>query len=87
MVPELIRAAGVLACITLLDGEIVIADETGQADFGALQQRLTVARKFIADAIQDRPAVLLVFDLLELAGKELASRPLADRRQALCTVG
>ena len=53
--PEIIRAAEALPRETLLDGEIVISDEGGLADFGALQHRLTLARKFIADAIQDRP--------------------------------
>src|SRR4029077_10694154 len=41
--PELGQAACSLPAGTLLDGEIVIADESGNADFGALQQRLTVA--------------------------------------------
>jgi bifunctional non-homologous end joining protein LigD len=39
--PELVQAARALPPGTLLDGEIVISDEHGQADFGALQQRLT----------------------------------------------
>jgi ATP dependent DNA ligase domain len=81
--PEIIRAAKVLPPNTLLDGEIVVADETGMADFGELQHRLTLARKFIADGIQDRPAILLVFAVLELVGEEFASRPLAIRRDAL----
>ena len=41
--PELTRAADILPRGTFLDGEIVIADEAGQADFGALQHRLTPA--------------------------------------------
>ena len=81
--PEIIRAAEALPRETLLDGEIVISDEGGLADFGALQHRLTLARKFIPDAIQDRPAILLVFDVLQLAGEQLANRPLANRRQVL----
>ena len=81
--PELTAAAESLPCNTLVDGEIVIADESGQADFGALQQRLTLARKFIAQTAAARPAILLVFDVLELAGDELAGLPLSERRQAL----
>jgi ATP-dependent DNA ligase len=81
--PEVTRAADTLPSNTLLDGEIVIADETGQADFGALQQRLTLARKFVADAIAARPAILLVFDVLELAGDEFVALPLTRRRRAL----
>ena len=34
--PELVQAARSLPAGTLLDGEIVIADESGHADFGAL---------------------------------------------------
>jgi bifunctional non-homologous end joining protein LigD len=51
--------------------------------FGALQQRLTLARKFIAQSVATQPAILLVFDVLELAGDELTSAPLSDRRRAL----
>jgi hypothetical protein len=68
--PELTGAAESLPCNTLVDGEIVIADESGQADFGALQQRLSLARKFITEAVAARPAILLVFDLLVCAGSE-----------------
>jgi len=81
--PELARAADVLPRGTLLDGEIVIADEAGQADFGALQHRLTLARKFISDAVNERPAILLVFDVLALAGDELGPMPFIERRRAL----
>jgi ATP-dependent DNA ligase len=80
--PELTTVAESLPRNTLVDGEIVIADETGQADFGALQQRLTLARKFIAQAAMARPAILLVFDVLELAGDELAALALSERRRA-----
>ncbi len=39
--PELVRAAGALPVNTLIDGEIVICDDAGWVDFGALQQRLS----------------------------------------------
>ena len=81
--PELISAAEALPLSTLLDGEIIIADESGLADFGALQRRLTLARKFIAGAVSERPAILLVFDLLELAGEEFGWQALIERRRAL----
>ena len=38
--PELLRAGDSLPPDTVLDGEIVIADDKGCADFGALQERL-----------------------------------------------
>jgi bifunctional non-homologous end joining protein LigD len=42
-----------------------------------------MARKFIAEAVASRPAILLVFDVLELAGDELAALPLSQRRLVL----
>jgi ATP-dependent DNA ligase len=68
---------------TLLDGEIVIADEQGCPDFGALQHRLTVARKDTAKVAAERPAVLVVFDVLQLAGSEVTDLALDDRRAHL----
>jgi len=43
--PELVQAALKLPPNTLVDGEIVLADQHGAIDFGALQTRLTIARK------------------------------------------
>jgi ATP-dependent DNA ligase len=63
--PDLTAAAESVARITLVDGEVVIADESSQADFGVLQQRLTLARKFLAQATTARPTILRVFDVLE----------------------
>ena len=57
--PELVQAAPPsLPAGMLLDGEIVIADESGNADFGALQQRLAVARRTAGQEALQRPAVL-----------------------------
>jgi ATP-dependent DNA ligase len=64
-----IRESASLPAGTLLNGEIVIADESGHADFGALQQRLTVARRAAGQVALQRPAVLLVFDVLELGSR------------------
>ena len=65
--PELLQASMDLPLGTLLDGEIVIADQQGRPDFGALQNRLTVARKDTARVASERPAVLVVFDILRLS--------------------
>jgi ATP-dependent DNA ligase len=81
--PERVQAAQSLPAGTLLDGEIVIADESGHADFGALQQRLTVARRAAGQVALQRPAVLLVFDVLELGGVPLTELPLRNRRKRL----
>lgn len=77
------EAARALPAGTLLDGEIVIADEAGHADFGALQQRLTVARRNAGQAAQQQPAALLAFDVLELSGKPIVDLPLLARRKRL----
>jgi ATP-dependent DNA ligase len=80
---ELVGAGRALPVDTLVDGEIVIADEQGRSDFTALQQRLTVARRAAAAAAIAHPSVLLVFDVLALSGSDLRDRPLVERRQAL----
>src|SRR5919206_7309 len=43
--PELLTAGQDLPAGTLLDGEIVIAGADGRSNFGALQERLSVARR------------------------------------------
>ncbi len=43
--PELVRAGRDLPPDTLVDGEIVIADEDGRSNFGALEERLGKARR------------------------------------------
>jgi len=81
--PEVVQAGNALPSNTLLDGEIVIADDGGCSDFGALQARLGTARRDVARVASQRPAVLLCFDLLTLAGEDLTSLPLSDRRRRL----
>jgi ATP-dependent DNA ligase len=81
--PELIQAGKALPTNTLLDGEIVIADDRGCSDFGALQARLGTARRDLARVASERPALLLCFDLLTLAGEGLTSLPLSSRRRQL----
>jgi len=77
--PEVVQAGNALPSNTLLDGEIVIADDGGCSDFGALQARLGTARRDVARVASQRPAVLLCFDLLTLAGDDLTSLPLSER--------
>jgi ATP-dependent DNA ligase len=84
--PELISAATTLPPNTLVDGEIVICNESGWVDFGALQERLSTARKAVRDVAQTRPAVLVVFDVLARDGVDLALQPLAARRGELASL-
>src|SRR5260370_22417610 len=76
--PELIQAARSLPAGALMDGEIVIADESGDADFGALQQRLTVARRAAGQVTLQRPAVLFRFAVLQPCGLPLTAPPLRN---------
>ena len=81
--PELLTAGQDLPAGTLLDGEIVIADADGRSNFGALQERLGVARRGVCAATSRTPAVLLAFDVLHDAGADLTDLALWVRRQHL----
>jgi len=81
--PELGQAARVLPPGTILDGEIVIADDDGMPDFGALQSRLAMSPRQLREMTSSCVAVLVVFDVLGLAGSELLDQPLAERRRQL----
>ncbi|CAH1672586.1 DNA ligase (ATP) [Hyphomicrobiales bacterium] len=63
----------------ILDGEAVVLDERGAADFGALQRALG-GRGGKRPAAE---AVLYVFDLLYLDGQDLRILELEERRQML----
>ena len=58
----------------VLDGEIIVADEKGMANFGNLQNWRSEA---------DGNLLYYVFDILWYEGKDLAHLPLAERRQIL----
>ncbi|WEK28912.1 MAG: DNA ligase D [Candidatus Pseudomonas phytovorans] len=58
-----------------LDGEMVVADETGVADFQALQAAF--------DSEHDDEITYYLFDLPYLGGKDLRDLPVQDRRAAL----
>ena len=67
----------------VLDGEIVIPVD-GHLSFDDLLQRIHPAASRIERLSRERPAVLIVFDLLvDAAGKALAERPLHERRRRL----
>ncbi len=69
----------------VLDGEIVVPVD-GRLSFDDLLQRIHPAASRIARLSRERPAVLIVFDLLvDAAGKSLVGRPLRDRRRMLET--
>jgi ATP-dependent DNA ligase len=66
----------------LLDGELIIS--VGDVlSFDALQLRLHPAESRIRKLARETPAEMMAFDLLELDGKSLTAKPLAERRRAL----
>lgn len=78
--------AAVLAALPVprfkVDGELIIP--VGDAlSFAALQARLHPAASRVEKLAREHPAQLMLFDCLALDGKDLAERPLRDRRAAL----
>lgn len=68
----------------VLDGEIVVADESGRPRFGLLQNRINLTRPAdITRAAATWPAQLMVFDILELDGRSLVREPYERRREIL----
>jgi ATP-dependent DNA ligase len=66
----------------LLDGELIIP--VGDAlSFDALQLRLHPAESRVRKLAAEHPAELMLFDALDLGGKDLTAEPLARRREAL----
>jgi bifunctional non-homologous end joining protein LigD len=68
----------------VLDGEVVAYDGD-QTSFTRLQQRLGTARPTAA-LVATYPVVYCVFDLLEVAGEDLAGLPFVERRARLSEV-
>ena len=63
----------------VLDGEIVVLDQLGKADFGRLQSRMHAAEPSYA-LLQQDPAVFYIFDLLSVDGYDLRRVPLEQRK-------
>jgi ATP-dependent DNA ligase len=66
----------------VVDGEIVIVGKRG-LDFDALQMRLHPAASRVKKLASESPAAFVAFDLLAEDGRDLRSRPQAERRQLL----
>lgn len=82
--PELINAAEQLPAGTVVDGEILAWDER-VLPFAALQRRL--GRKQVSARLRaEVPVRFLIYDLLELDGKDLRDLPLRERRAQLETL-
>lgn len=81
--PELSTiAAAVNAKEALLDGEVVVLDETGRSDFQRLQSRMGV-RNPSAKLMSAAPVVYYVFDILYCDGYDLRHVGLTQRKDFL----
>jgi bifunctional non-homologous end joining protein LigD len=80
--PELRALAQLVDERVLLDGELVVLDESGRPSFHLLQHRMHVQAP-TAMLLQRLPVELFVFDVLHHAGRSLLSMPYIERRQLL----
>jgi DNA ligase-1 len=80
--PEVRDAARALPAGTVLDGEILAFAGDAPLPFAALQTRIQ-RQNLTARQLQDAPAVLMAFDLLEEAAHDLRGRALRERRARL----
>src|SRR3990167_6278701 len=68
----------------VLLGELIIPDEKGLGDFsGGIQTRNTDDEMKIRAMSQQRPAMFVAFDILEVAGEDITRMPMRQRRMFL----
>ena len=82
--PEIAQAAMALPDGSVVDGELVCwqAGQPRPLPFASLQRRIGRLAPSIR-LMREAPVVLLAYDLLEAAGSDLRSLPLAERRHRL----
>jgi ATP-dependent DNA ligase len=80
--PELVAAAAGLPDGLVLDGELVVWAGEGMS-FEALQRRAAAGHLSAPLLAQELPAHLIVFDVLQVDGRELLHAPYAERRARL----
>ena len=79
--PEVVDGLSTLPGDIVLDAELIVPDTDGRSDFEELRRRALLQRpRLIEQAAAHCPAVLVVFDRLELDGEDLRPLPLLDRR-------
>jgi bifunctional non-homologous end joining protein LigD len=83
--PEVAAALGALPRDVVLDGELVVVDETGRTHFQRMQKRLMLRRpREVAQAASGGlRATFFAFDLLGLLGYDLRALPLGERKALL----
>ncbi len=83
--PEVEETAALLPDGTVVDGELLPWRDAAPLAFAQLQRRIgrkTIGKKLLAEV----PIALVAFDLLELGGEDLRSRPLVERRARLAAL-
>ena len=82
--PELVEMGKAIGSRRLvLDGEMVVFDDTGRSDFGLLQQRMKLTGEAVKRVARTYPVVYLVFDVLYADGRDLTKLPYTERRALL----
>src|SRR5688572_3598420 len=77
-----VKAIPVDSCI--IDGEVVVLDDTGKPSFSLLQQRGRISSAIdIKAAALELPAAFFVFDLIAFEDFDVRSLPLTRRKQLL----
>ena len=67
----------------ILDGELVVLNESGHPSFNKLQARAKLGAREAKRAAIESPATLYVFDLLAFEGYDLRKLPLIKRKEIL----
>ncbi len=79
--PTLAKAAEAIGLRdAVLDGEIVALDDSGRSDFQLLQATLS------EEPASSPSPIYFAFDLLRLDGKDVRSRPLLERKEAVARI-
>jgi bifunctional non-homologous end joining protein LigD len=78
--PEISRCLQTLPDM-VIDGELVVLDGQGRAQFEPLRRRALMRNpKNIVAASRGTPAVVFAFDIVALRGKDLRRYPLTERK-------
>ncbi len=82
--PEIARALKALPFEgVILDGELVVLNESGHPSFNKLQARAKLGAREAKRAAIESPGTLYVFDLLAFEGYDLRKLPLIKRKEIL----
>src|SRR6266446_625131 len=82
--PEIARAVKAIPFEgVILDGELVVLNDTGHPSFSKLQVRAKLGAREAKRAAIESPATLYVFDVLAFEGYDLRKLPLVKRKEIL----